>query len=276
MKDVVIKKNNKWYNTITKRYVAESTAKRYNSYFKRNPKGLTVHAWGGYKYERDIPLDKLSKKTVKLFYSDTQVVKTKDIKGKTVYYSPITKTEVPKDITLKLDKLDYRICDNKVQVKLFRLSRDNRQVYHVFKWSVNKQWYNTWMLEDWIETFGIPVMNCILNEVHKVSKKFMIGKFQTMYGHFQQGFFSDIDTRNASFVFGASEGLMPHRAIDIRKFGTLFKSRLKRAKYKLETDAYRNYYIESITIFIWSGSVKGVNDVIAKYRRGVLGVMDKK
>lgn len=276
MKDVVIRKNKKWYNTITKRYVAESTAKRYNSYFRRNPKGLIVHAWGGYKYDRNIPLDKLSKKTVKMFYSDTQIVKTKDKKGKTVHYSPITKTEVPKEVTVKLEKLDYKICDGKVQVKLYRLSRDNRQIYHVFRWNVNKHWFNVYGLEDWIANYGIPIMNCILNDVHKVSKKYMIGKFQTMYGHFEQGYYSDIDTRPASFVFGAKEGLMPHRANGIREFGSLYKSRLKRATYKLESDAYRNYYIETITIFIWSGAIKGVNDIIAKYRKGVLGVMGKK
>jgi len=173
-------------------------------------------------------------------------------------------------------KLDYRICDNQVQVKLYRLSRDNRQIYHVFRWSVNKQWYNVFGLEDWIANCGIPVMNCILNEVHKVSKKYMIGNFQTMYAHFEQGYYSDIDSRPASFVFGANEGLMPHREREIKEFGKLYKSRLKKAVYKLESDAYRNYYIETITIFVWSGSVKGINDTIAKYRKGVLGVMAKK
>ena len=277
-KDVIIIKNKKYYNTITKRYIAESTAKRYSSFFRRNPKGLVMHSWGGYKYDRDIPLDKLSKKTVKLFYSDTQVVKTRDKKGKIVYYSPITKTEVPKDVTLKMEKLklDYRICDNRVQVKLYRLSRDNRQIYHVFRWSINKHWHSVFGLEDWIANYGVPIMNCILNEVYKVSKKHMIGKFQTMYSHFEQGYYSDIDTRHASFVFGLNEGLMPHRANDIRDFGKLYKSRLKRSVYKLESDAYRNYYIETITVFVWSGAVKGVNDVIAKYRKGVLGITDKR
>lgn len=276
--DVVIRKNKKWFNTITNRYVADSTAKRYNAYFREYPKAMLFQAYGDYKYHRDIPLDKLSKKTVKLFYSDTQVVRTKDKKGKTIYYSPITKTEVPKEVTLKMEKLklDYKICDNRVQVKLYRLSRDNRQIYHVFRWSVNKHWYSVFGLEDWIANYGISIMNCILNEIHKVSKKYMIGKFQTMYGHFEQGYYTDIDTRPASFVFGANEGLMPHRANDIRDFGKLYKSRLKKAVYKLESDAYRNYYIETITLFIWSGAVKGVNDNIAKYRKGVLGVMAKK
>jgi len=276
MKEVVIKKNKKWYNTITKRYVAESTAKRYNSYFKRNPKGNIAHAWGGYRYDKDIALDKLSKKTVKLFYSDTPVVKTKDIKGKTIHYSPITKTELPKVVIEKLDELDYTICDGMVKVKLYRLTRDNRQIYHVFRWSINKHWYNVFGLEDWIENYGIPVMNCILNHVHKVSKKYMLGKFQTIYGHFEQGYYSDIDSRPASFVFGAKEGYMPHRENEIKQFGKLYKARLKRAIYKLESDAYRNYYIENITIFVWSGAIKGVNDIIAKYRKGVLGVMVKK
>ena len=271
--DVVIRKQKKWFNTITNRYVAESTAKRYNSYFKRNPDALLYQAYGDYKYSKEIPLDKLSKKTVKLFYSDDQVIKTKNIKGKTIYFSPIKKSEVTKRIFIKLGKLDYNICDNRVKVKLYRLTRNNRNVCHVFRWDINKNWYSVFGFEEWIQNSGIPIMNCILNEVHKVANKFRLGKIQTMYGHIQCGYYSDIDSFPANRVFGM--GFRPEKTTEIKEFAQEYKDILRKALYKIESDAYRNFYIENITIYVYAYRIKGVNDQIAMHRMGVLGIMRK-
>lgn len=276
--NIVVKRKGKWINTITGRTVSESTAKRYNSYFRRNPKGFLSSAYGGYKYHKDIPLDKLSKKTRKLFYKDTQAIKTKDIKGKTVYYSPMLRTLVPTDVVKILDELDYTICDGKVIVKLFRLTRDNKHICHVFRWKVKKSWTSAFSLENWIYSQGIPIMNCILNEVYGVAKKYPVAKLQGMYGHIELGYYSDIDSFPKSFTFGMENGAWnrPETQRGIRKFGNRFHDVLDKSLYKLESDAYRNFYIQNITIYIYGGSIAGKTDLIARYRKGVLGVMTTK
>jgi len=269
--DVVIKRKGKWYNTITGNYVKESTAKRYNKYFKKNPKGYLTSAYGGYVYAREIPLEKLSKKTKKLFYSDTQIVKTKNAKGKTVYYSPILKSLVPSDVVEVLDELDYTICDGKCIIKLFRLTRDNKHITHVFRWKLNKSWRSAFSFENWIYSNGIPVMNCILNEVYRIARKYPVSKLQSMYGHIELGYYSDIDSFPSNFTFAM--GNRPETKRGIREFGKEFTDILLKALYKLESDAYRNFYIQNITIYIYGGSIKDKNDIIARYRKGVLGVM---
>lgn len=269
--NIVVKRKGKWINTITGRTVSKSTAKRYNSYFKRKPKGHLAGAYGGYKYSKDIPLDKLSKKTRKLFYKDTQVVKTKDVKGKTVHYSPMLKTILPPDVVESLENLDYTICDGKVIVKLFRLTRDNKHICHVFRWKINKSWHSAFSLENWIYSQAIPLMNCILNEVYEVAKKYPVAKLQAMYGHIELGYYSDIDSYPSSFTFAM--GNRPETKRGIREFGKEFSDILVKALYKLESDAYRNFYIQNVTVYIYGGSIAGRTDLIARYRKGVLGVM---
>lgn len=271
IKNIVIKRKGKWLNTLTGKIVKESTARRYNSYFRRNPEGHLADAYGGYKYKRDIPLEKLSKKTRKLFYSDTQAVKTKDIKGKTVYYSPMLKSFLPSDVVKILGELDYTICDNKCIVKLFRLTRDNKHICHVFRWRINKNWTNAFSLENWIYSQAVPMMNCILNEVYNIAKKYPVARLQAMYGHIELGYYSDIDSYPASFTFAM--GNRPETKRGISEFGKEFTDILVKALYKLESDAYRNFYIQNVTIYIYGGSIAGKTDIIAKYRKGVLGVM---
>jgi len=269
--NVVIKRKGKWFNTLSGKYVKESTAKRYNRYFKKYPKGHLAGAYGGYKYAKDIPLDKLSKKTKKLFYSDTQVVKTKDKKGKVIYYSPMLKSIIPSNVVEMLDELDYTICDGKCIVKLFRLTRDNKHICHVFRWKVRKSWNNAFSLENWIYSYAVPTMNCILNEVYKVVNKYPVAKLQAMYGHIELGYYSDIDSFPSSFTFAM--GNRPETKRGISSFGKEFTDILLRSLYKLESDAYRNFYIQNVTIYIYGGNITGKTDFIAKYRKGVLGVM---
>lgn len=271
MANIIIKKNKKWFNTATGRYVSESTAKRYNAYFKKYPKGTLSGAYGGYGYTKDIPVEKMSKKTRKLFYSDTQVVKTRDVKGKVVYYSPMLKTFLSSELIELLEEIDYTICDGRVIVKLFRLTRDNKHICHVFRWRIKKSWTNAFSLENWIYSNAIPLMNEILNEVYDVAKKYPVNRLQAMYGHIELGYYSDVDSFPSSFTFAM--GNRPETKRGIHEFGKEFTDILLKALYKLETDAYRNFYIENVTIYIYGGRIPHRNDELAMFRKGVLGVM---
>jgi len=269
-KKIIVIRNGKYYNTITGRYISKSTAKRYEAYFKKRPEGTLTGAYGGYRYRKDVPVLKLSEKTQKVFRKSTQLVKTKNVKGETVYYSPLHDKIVDVTFYKKLHRLDYSICNGQVKVRLYRLTRDGNNVYHVFEWKINKRFPNAFHLENWIAMNSIPTMNCILNEVHKVAKKYKLG-LQSMYGHIDMTYIlgSGIDSQKAGFVFGM--GYRPELQKHIRQFGNKFSEILNTSIGKLEQDTYKSLYINKVSVYIYADRNEFTLQ-FSKYREGVLNI----
>jgi hypothetical protein len=269
-KKIIIIRNGKYYNTITGRYISKTTAKRYEAYFKKRPEGTLSGAYGGYKYEKDVPVHKLSEKTQKVFRKSIQLIKTKNVKGETIYYSPLHDKIVNVTFYKKLHRLDYSICNGAVKVRLYRLTRDGYNVYHVFDWKIDKRFPNAFYLENWIAQYGIPTMNCILNEVHKVAKKYKLG-LQSMYGHIDMTYIlgSGIDSLNAGRVFG--RGYRPELQKHIRSFGNKFSDILYTPVGKLEQDTYKSLYINKVSVYIYADRNE-VTLQLSRYREGVLNI----
>jgi hypothetical protein len=125
-------------------------------------------------------------------------------------------------------------------------------------------------LENWIAQYGIPTMNCILNEVHKVAKKYKLG-LQSMYGHIDMTYIlgSGIDSLNAGRVFGM--GYRPELQKHIRSFGNKFSDILYTPVGKLEQDTYKSLYINKVSVYIYAARNE-VTLQLSRYREGVLNI----
>jgi len=171
----VIKKNKKWFNTITNKYVSESYAKRLNSYFKRNPKATLFRAGGHGKVHKKKALTEQSRYIRELAYRrNVQLVKTKTAKGKTIYIAPFHDEKIT-ELPIKIDKLDYDLIRKKVNVELYRMTRDRKGIYHIITWHVHKQFNESIALESWF------VQNEIIYEkIEKEMKKIIRKATQTI------------------------------------------------------------------------------------------------
>lgn len=128
-KQVVIKKDDRWFNTLTGRYVSEKTANKLNTYFKQNPKGTLYRAYNRPVYIGAIPWKDQPQYIKKLYGRKIQTVKTKDIAGRTVYFSPFTKKRVYAKQVKKIRTFDFK--QGLFKVSLYRLTADKERVYHI-------------------------------------------------------------------------------------------------------------------------------------------------
>jgi len=262
----VVKKGNRWFNTLTKKYVSESYAKRINNYFIRNPSGTLVEATGHGKYDRDVPLSEHSKTVRKLAYGKgNQIIKTKDKTGKTVYYSPMQDEVLTKKELQKLKKLDYKIC-NGVQVELYRLTRDRQNLYHILRWEPYVKLVNSWSVDMW-EPKSWKTFQCILKEANRIAKKHGLGNMQTIYIHVSSYFYSDIDGWESGKFLG---NVLPNKSGD-RILLKEWKEFLEWNKQKLDSNAYHNILVQKVTFYIWNWKHMASEQAkhIAQYRIGV-------
>jgi len=134
-RNVVVKRDGKFYNKITGNYVTESTAKRLNSYFKRNPDKTLYQAYGKSIYKKEKKWVSQPKTIKDVYKKKTQVIKSKKKTGKPIYFSPI----LDKKVTIKeydlIKTYDYKV--GKFHIQLFRLTVDRGRIYHIITYPVN-------------------------------------------------------------------------------------------------------------------------------------------
>lgn len=263
----IVRKKKKWYNKITKRYVSESTAKRYNSFYKRNPNAPHSRAYGNYGFKEKKKYNKQGTKLQRLIRKDNQYIKTKNKKGETIYYSPFEKKNVSKKTVDAIKKLDYTLLNGAVNVRLHRLTKDNNNIYHVWSFPVKMSFQSGDQMEIWLRSEGIPIINEILKDVKNKSKTDDLGKNQNVYGYFDARYYSDIDTYKAGTTFGFARPTMQGLRLVGREFKNIVLSRLQR----LNTMSYHMIRIESVNIYLWNHATE-TNIVYAKYRRGVIAM----
>lgn len=270
IKNIVIKRKGKWYNPLTKRYVSESTARRYNSYFKRNPEGNITRAWGGYKYQKDVKVAKQGIRIKKLWRKNIQTVTTKNIKGEKVEYSPFEDKIVEKEMHKILKKLDYRICNNKIHVHLYRISRDGKKIFHIVRWDIDRSIKSELAYRDFINFVVTSIIPCLRHEFFKIKNKHKIGSMATILAHSDVNLYSDIDYFNASKVFG----MLIFNNDGINRIVKEILDILEMYYRKLEINTYHNIYFNNIAFYIDSFTSQAYPKAvqIAKYRIGVLGI----
>lgn len=261
----IIFKNGNYYNTITKRYVSESYAKRINNYFKKNPNGTLARATGHYSYSRTKSITNLSIETrKKIFGTGEQFVQTYDKKGKPVYYSISQKENIDLEEIKKIRKLDYHICNDKAFVELYRMTRDRNNIYHLVTWKINKNIKNPYQI-DMLKPELIGTYKCIEKEVKKILPK---GKnVSGMYFHISCYFYSKID----GWRKGTISQVYVARKDQLKYLYDEFINKLDWYQSRLESNAYYNIYIERFTFYVtqYVGDVTEYVKTLSKYRLGV-------
>lgn len=263
----VIKKEGKWYNKLTKKYVTEKYAKRINNFFKKNPESTLHEATGHGKYDRSISLSEHSIEVQKLAYGiGSQVIRTKDRKGKKVFYSPIYDKILEKSEIDMLKYLDYRICNKKAFVELYRLTRDKVNIYHIVTLNVNKRLPSALAVDFWMPEI-YSEYNCITKELKKIYKKYKFSKMTSMYAHISCYFVSKFDTWKKGKTFGF---VIPNNK-GFRIMKENFDDILDFYKNKLEIDAYHDIIVEKISFYIYDYYSDASDRArrIASYRIGV-------
>jgi hypothetical protein len=267
----VIRKNKKWFNTITNRYVTNTYAKRINAYFIKHPESTLHEGTGHGKYDRDKSLTEHSKQIRKMaFGKGTQLIKTKTLEGKTVYYSPFLKETASNEFLKHLSKLDYKICGGKAQVELFRMTREKDNIYHLITWDIYQRLESPTMVEFWTPDAWY-MYNCMINEIKKIYKKYKFSNITLLYGHVSCYFYSIYDGWEKGTTMGF---VIPNRS-GYKKMKDDYKNLLNWYRNKLEIDAYHSIMVQRISFYLYDYSKNATDKQkqIAKYRLGINRIM---
>lgn len=267
----IIRKNKKWFNTITKRYVSNTYAKRINTYFMKHPKSTLHEGTGHGKYDTEKSLTEHSKQIRKMaFGKGTQLIKTKTKEGKIVYYSPFLKETASDEFLKHLKKLDYKICGGKAQVELFRMTREKDNIYHMITWDVYQRLTSATTVEFWTPNAWY-IYTCMINELKKIYKKYKFSKITLMYGHISCYFYSDYD----GWEKGVSIGFVVPNQSGYKKMKDDYKKLLNWYRDKLEIDAYHTIMVQRISFYLYDSSKHATEKQkqISKYRLGVNRIM---
>ena len=271
MKLPVIRKNNKWFNTITNRYVTKTYANRINNYFIKNPESTLHEGTGHGKYDVDKSLTEHSKQIREMAWGKgTQLVKTKTLDGRTVYYSPFLKETASDEFLKHLKKLDYKICGGDAQVELFRMTREKDNIYHIITWDVFQRLTSASTVEFWTPN-AWHMYNCMINEVKRIYKKYKFSKITLLYGHISCYFYSVYD----GWEKGTCIGFVIPNQSGYKKMKDDYKKVLNWYRDKLEIDAYHNIMVQKISFYLYDFSKNATDQQrqISKYRLGVNRIM---
>lgn len=271
MKLPIIRKNKKWFNTITNRYVSKTYAQRINSYYLKHPEKTLHEGTGHGKYDVEKSLTEHSKQIRKMAWGKgTQLIKTKTLKGKDVYFSPFLKETASDEFLKHLKKLDYTICGGQAQVELFRLTREKDNIYHIIEWNVQQRLTSASSVDFWMPNAWY-MYNCMINEIKKIYKKYKFSKITLLYGHISCYFYSIYD----GWEKGVSIGFVIPNKSGYKRMKDDYEKILNWYKDKLEIDAYHNIMVQTVTFYLYDYSKNATENQkqIAKYRLGINRIM---
>jgi len=256
----VIEKNGKFYNRLTKNYVNETTAKRLNSFFRKNPNATMYEAYGRPRYDPSKPWDQQAKTVKQIYKKRTQLVKTQTRKGKPIYFSPIQKKTVTQATYKRIRSFDYR--KGSFRINLYRLTVDKGRVYHIITYPL--QWsfkdhsdidaHFDWLIRNWMQ----PAKQIISD----IERKHPLSKVDVMHITFKHGIFSE--TMSSPGGVTVMEQLSP-------KTGLRFlQTELVRARtiYHTLLNNYRTIRVQNVKIYIYSFSTQKTK-AIAESRMGI-------
>lgn len=279
----VIIRNGKYYNTITKRdNLAESTAKRYNSFFERNPKGTIHEAWGGTKYKKYrvdpdtgkkeiFPVAEQKKLIRNLWYKQDQFVKTKDKTGKDVLYSPFSDTFLTEKEKKIVKKLDYTFLNGKVEVHLHRLTKDGNNVFHIITYKPERVIKTEIDFDSFMNFIYGKFIPRLRTELFKIKKYHTISQDNIIFGQMNVNFYTSNDYIPTGKTFG---GLTAHYRFNKQGIDITLNEMIEAFDYYLNyflKSSYLTLIFDKVTIYIKAWSDKE-NIKYAQYRYGIKGL----
>lgn len=267
IKNPVIRKKGKWFNRITNRFVSESTAKRYNNFYKKNPKSPHSRAYGNYGFNSKKKYSKQGLKLQRLIQKNNQIIKTRNRKGETVFYSPFEKKEVGKKDIDQIKELDYSLLSGAIKVRLYRLTKDGNNIYHVWSFPVKMNFQLPKQLEVWLNYEAVNIVKKIMDDVYKQSKLNSLGKNQNCYGYLDARYHSEIDSYKAGTTFGFARPTREGLNLVQKEFKNIVLSRMRR----LSTMSYHLVRFNSLNVYLWNHASQS-NIKYGTYRKGVIGL----
>jgi hypothetical protein len=178
----VIYEHDHWLNTITDEPTTQNVATRLNRYFAKNPKGTLYEAYGRPKYREKVKWIDQSQAVTKLYKKKTQVVRTKDVEGKDVYYSPLMKKIIQtKEVK---EALKYDFVQGIFKVSLYRMTVDKTRVYHTITTHIGHTITDASELDEVFKVLKRDWVRQAMKITKEISVKYPLGKQQFMYVRF--------------------------------------------------------------------------------------------
>lgn len=263
--NVIIKKNKRYYNTITKKYVSKDTAKRLNDYFKKHPGATIYEASGRPIYDKDKPwieqsihLHRMLKKR------KLQVVKTKDRYGKDVYFSPMLGKRVSKKQVTRAMKYDY--YDGQFHVQLYRMTARKDRVYHLITTDINKLFEEHDDVDRLFARLDRTWVKDALETINRTHRKFPLSKNVTViYVAFDHEIYITNYSEKDSGAVIIMKNRQPGR-IQLQDF--IEELERARMQYHAILNNYRLIRIKKIRIFMYCFTTQETKH-LAELRLGV-------
>lgn len=262
---VVIQKGRRYLNRLTGKYVSESTAMRLNKYFKKHPGGTLYEAQRRPIYKKKVDWGKQPKYIQNLYKKrKTQVVKTKDVHGKDVYFSPGMGKRVNKQIVQKAMKLNF--TEGIFNVQLFRMSTNKQKVFHLIKTNIGFTLKEDDDLDRLEKKLTVDWLEQAMEITYRIAKKYPIAKRMIMHVSFNHDIFKTNVSSKDNGAVTIMEGFDPLRHID------MLPSELKRAFriYHVLLQMYNVIMVKNVTIFIYSNRPTQETKMVAENRLGIL------
>jgi len=264
---IIIKKDGKYFNTATKKFISETYAKRIKSFMKRNPDKTLYEAGGHGLYNKKKPLLEHGKDIREMAYSGRkQVIRTYTSKGKKVYYVPMQNKRTKKFNEKIFKKLDYKCCGNNTYVNLYKLSRDRESIFHILTWYINKR-ISSPMYVEFLRAEMKPFYKSIEKEIKKILKKHKISKYTNMFARVTCTFINKGDGWQQGKVFGL---VIPNKSgFEIMEKD--YNDILDFYKNRLEVDSYHSIHLEKIVFYLKDdfNNASETQKQISEYRLGV-------
>jgi hypothetical protein len=179
----VVYEHDHWVNTLTNARTTENVATRLNRYFTRHPKATLYEAYGAPKYKKGEKWAMQAEAIGKLYKKKMQVVKTKNLQGETVYYSPIHHKVVKKERMEQAKSFDY--VDGIFHVSLYRMTVDGSRVYHTISTHVGRTITDAGDLDRLFAMLKRKWLPGAMQHTKHLSHKYPLGKVQRMYVRFR-------------------------------------------------------------------------------------------
>lgn len=263
-KDVVIRKGNKYYNTITGKYVKKTTAMKLNTYFRKHPTATLYEANGRPIYDKDKPWIEQSSKLHDFYkHKKIQVVKTRNKKGEFVYFNPLLEKKVSNRQVKKAMQFDYQ--EGMFFVQLFRMTAIKDRVYHILTTNIGRTIEEHEQIDelfDYLEKYWMPEA---IKMLLKVNGKYPLSKIDVMYVSFDHDI---IITNYGEKDNGAINIMMGRQPNNVGLAHFPEEMNKARLKYHALLNSYRMIMVKKVRIFIYS-FITEENKVFAELRLGV-------
>jgi len=263
----VIKKGNRYYNTMTGKYVTKKTGAKLNNYFKKHPGGTLYQAMGSPEYKKKTAWPEQSKFIQNIYKKrKTHVVKTRDRKGREVYYNPLTGKRVNKQIMKKVQSMDF--TEGIFRVQLYRMATNSQRVYHILKSKVEMPLQDSSDVDSLYGLVRDQWLHRAMEIIPRIAEKYKLSKYMALTIMFSHEIYSARNTPKTLGYVDIIRYADPLNKADINSLPIGLKRAM--VDYNNYLMKYSIIMVKNITIYISSNKPNPEALMFAKNRMGVI------